>query len=64
MKIETQVYQIEFLSNEKTYIFGRRFADFFALNKMIKQQYPGYILYPFPANTLEFFKKIKLSVGS
>lgn len=34
------------------------------LNKMIKQQYPGYILYPFPENSLEFFKSLKLSVGN
>lgn len=31
---------------------------------MIKQQYPGYILYPFPENNLEFFKSLKLSVGN
>jgi len=31
---------------------------------MIKQQYPGFILYPFPENTMEFFKTLKLTVRS
>ena len=62
--METQVYQIEYVSRAKSYIFCRKFGDFVILNKMIKQQYPGFILYPFPENTMEFFKAIKLTVRS
>ena len=34
------------------------------LDQLIRLKYPGYILYPFPENSLEFFKTIKLSVGT
>lgn len=64
LKIETQVYQIEYVSASKSYIFCRKFSDFVILHKMVRQQYIGYILYPFPENNLEFFKRLKLSVGS
>jgi hypothetical protein len=64
MKIETQVYQLEYLTPKKSYPLSRRFADFVTLHKMIKKQYPGYILYPFPEHTLETFTKLKLSLSS
>jgi hypothetical protein len=64
LKIETQVFQIEFVSKQKSYMFCRRFGDFVTLDKLLRQQYPGFILYPIPENNLEFFKRIKLSVGA
>lgn len=50
--METQVYQIEFISPKKSYVFCRKYSEFIALNKMLKQQYPGYILHPFPENNI------------
>jgi hypothetical protein len=48
LKMETQIYQIEVTTRAKTYVIKRRFSDFSQLERMIKLQNPGYIIYPFP----------------
>jgi hypothetical protein len=46
--METQIYQVEVCKEDKHYFIKRRFADFATLEQLVRLQYAGYILYPFP----------------
>lgn len=64
LKIQTQIFKIDVMRKSKQYVIKRRFSQFHTLQKLIRHYYPGYILYPFPEKSIEFFKKLKLSIGS
>ena len=34
------------------------------LERLIKHNYPGFVLHPLPRKSLEFFKKLKFQMGS